>query len=392
MIPFDTGLMSIDAHNYTRTSREGYVADIDYDTLPTLERHRTPTDADSYEHYTRLHPGLYKHTIDGKDYALMLHDSYLKGDELIVKNSSDIFGIVGVKKVPLTPYLLHRGYEVDEQGVRLDHTCNDHLDMLVVNGKSTLIMDRNETEQYFTHPAEIKSASMVRASVTNTSGQTKEYLLNLKTYLKSIQTYSGNYIHDRLFLNSKQNRATFEHKIGLIRLTGYENYEAINDLTNEGMLTVSLPIQGLKPGSAILCSHYISTTEEFILSTPGYNNGVAASSTEPKVYFRTNRLLADDLESFRIKIVHEAEMGHPVTLLYEYSEPQYKSIILDDYYINLYFNTSWIKLGLSNGKELIPDKQNDDFIIELPEEVEPLSEDAGIGAMYFYKHFRDWRE
>ncbi len=395
MIPFDTGLMSIDAHNCTRTSREGYIADEDYDSLPTLEKHLTKTDADQYEHYTRLRPGLYKHNMNGQDYALMIHDEYLKGDELIIKNRTDVFGIVNVVKKPIRPYILHRGYEYDEDnGVQLNYTCNDHLNIIVINGKSNLIMDHNEREQYFTHPAEIKSTSMLRASVINENGSHKEYLLNLKSYIKSIElnyTYNRNAVHDKLFLDSEQNKATYEYNIGMLRLTGFENFNEINNSEDPGMLIVSLEVPQMKNGSNLVCSHYITTSEELILSGGGYVNAVASSSSDHKIYFMTNRVLFNDHDSFKTNLIREYEAGHPVTLLYEYDKPKYQTIILNNYYIDLSFNKSWIKLGLYNGSPFVPDKQSNDFIIQLPENTEHIESDASIKAAYFYKHFRDWR-
>lgn len=390
MIPFDTGVMSIDSHNYTRTSREGYVSDADYDSLPVLEY--TPEPPIDYNRFTNLNPGLYRTTIEDRDYAVMLHHSYHDGDEFIIKNAADMFGIVGMHKVPTTPYILHRGLEMDNDAVILNSTCNDHLDMLVVNGQSKLVMDSQEPDQYFTHPAQIKDISMIRASVTNVNGTNKNYLMNLKSYIRGIEDkYTGKGVYDRLYLNSEQNKASFEHKIGSIRLSGYEDYKLIEEHSSNGYIIVELKMEQIKLDSNLICSHFKTITEQSILEHTGYINGIASSATEHKLYFKVNKTLFNDVESFVSGLRLESERGKPVTVLYEYTRPQYNTVMLNDYYINLFFNKTWVELGSYHSTDIMREDEKDNFIIALPDDIELVESDITPRAMYFYKHFRDWR-
>jgi len=85
MISRFSGIQDIHCHNYTRTTREGYLSS----KLKPIWLEYNP----SFEvnTFTSLHPGLYGVIINNMKYIFILHENLTFMGELCIKNESNIF-------------------------------------------------------------------------------------------------------------------------------------------------------------------------------------------------------------------------------------------------------------------------------------------------------------
>lgn len=366
MIPFDTSIISIHMHNHTQTSREGFMCEADYRDLPTLILNPLPDLG--YSDFTNLQPGMYKFSANGNEYAIMLHDHYYGADHLVIRSQSDLFGIVNAAKVTMIPYKLNVWNSYPSSGIGLQHTCNDHIELMSLHGSSSYL--RNEDSFSASH------MSMAHVSVTKPDGSEKCYLLNLKKYLKGLAGTNG-LVYDRVFIDFAHSIATFQFNTGIFRFSGNEN--EIQKLSDDyGLYTFQLP--NYKPGSRFFCTHFDFVDYE------QYH-----SITTNSIVYRDSQLVLQSPENDLIGWLRQKAMfGDPVTIVYEYQEPRYESVYLNNSNIDLAFNSCIVKVNRCNSVRNLSVEDSNDFIIPIDDYV---TVDLGVevATMYFYKCFKGLR-
>ena len=292
MISRLSGIQDIHCHNYTRTTREGYISS----KLKPIWLEYNP----SFEvnTFTGLYPGLYGFNINNKKYIFILHEDLSFFGELCIKNESNIFSIQNIIRHNITPYLLHDQPLRDDNGqYTLSNTVNGHLDVLILKGNGTY--------------------STLHTHTSSDDGRSEDKTLDLKLNLLSVGP-----AYDILYLDADKNIATFESNVELVTLSGYENFQEIQQ-TEEHIL--------YRYPYSIANNSNISCSDDKIKAL--YNE------YDDSIILKVSKSEFPYTERFIEYIKSQMDYGSPINITYQCKYPTYIQMILDDYYINTFYNS-----------------------------------------------------
>ena len=412
-----SGLQLVNATNKTHTTREGYVSERDYDeNIPTLEF--IPGEINDY---TGLLPGIYKIEINGIMYAFLLHNVLSPADHVVIKNEHEMTAWIDFQPYKLYPYILHSGQIVEDYGHILNHTVNDFLEIYAVDGKTKL----PDEDRSLDNPKTLEYISMLNILTTKSNGEVDEYILNMKNYLKSIDTgypEDRRNICDTLYIDAAKNRALFIFRLGRLIFTGNETFIHREEYDNDEYKVFFYPNNIIKPNGRIQCSCLKTISWNEMIDTSYFDEGICAGSfDEQGFWFKVYGENIFDINSFKAKLGAILDIGFPLTVTYELNEINYTHSLLNDYKINTYFNKQWIMtipykspikhsgyhdnnptIHINNAYNGI-EPMNDGLELYLVDK-EPLvaemekdksiwdnlavSADINLRTMYFYKHLR----
>ena len=356
-----SGVQAIHSNNNTFVTREGYVSEWDLDEMTPLIY---PGDNNSY---TNLVPGMYKITIGEDIYVFVLHTTLSGIDKLVIHNQYNAYTIIRTKKERIILYKAHSGKIIETNGHVMNHTVNDYLDLLVMDGITKFTTDGTVS---LSHPGKLEFISMINIKVTDENNNYEEYLFNMKAYLKGL-----NKIHDTLYIDAANNKALFRFKLGRMVFTGSEPIIKIDEYSTDtvGVYFYANPL--VKPEGDVVCTHLPVITWDNMIDTSYTKNGICAGLESNKgFYFKIRRTDCDDLEAFKNVIIkwntitteelnniRNAEYSEAVanssnpksvrkraaintqfTITYELYKEQFKHLALDNYKIKTFFNKSWI--------------------------------------------------
>ena len=364
-----TGVESIHAHNYTHTTREGYILKEDIDDVPEL------TYSGTRKEYYNLNPGIYRVTINGTEYAFMIHDTLSGNNKLIIDSSEYLYAlsIVGLQSHRVYLYKLHEHKIIENKGYLLEHSVNDALDLLMVDGVTRCKAGNSVSMKY---PGELEFSSILNIKV-KTDTIEDDYLLNMKNYLKSIEFNRRKRVCDTMYLDRAMNRTTFIFRTARLILTGYEIYTKIEEYSTDDVLVIRVDNPLCKPGGLVRCSHLPTISWENMIDTNYINEGICLAPNGftrgfyikvPVSEYNTVEDFSKDVLRWYTVIKEEeqelrwnearnimADLGYtpdmvllhsivacPVTILYELNTVQYKHLTLDNYKVNTYYNKCWL--------------------------------------------------
>ena len=205
MMPNDlySGVQLIHSNNKIYTTIEGYASNYDISKINELPYNGTT------QEYANLNPGMYKVNINGTLYALLIHDTLSGSDKLTITSNKNAYAIIDNKRYNLILYKINEAKEIQSAGYIMDHSINDYIDLLVIDGltkfnpinSATDISDIN-----FSNYGTFNFISMLNIKVSNKTGKYEQYVFNLKNYIKSIK-YRSTQICDTVYLEAYKNKA-----------------------------------------------------------------------------------------------------------------------------------------------------------------------------------------
>ena len=333
-----SGVQLIHSNNKVYTTMEGYASNYDISKINELPYNG------AVQEYANLNPGMYKVNINGTLYALLIHDTLSGSDKLTITNNKNAYAIVDNKRYNLILYKINEAKEIQSAGYVMNHSINDSIDLLVIDGLTkfnpingtTSISDIN-----FSNYGTFNFISMLNIKVSNKTGKYEQYVFNLKNYIKSIK-YRSTQICDTVYLEAYKNKVLFIFRTGRLIFTGYETFELLPEYSNDYSFVFRFNNTLVKENAIINCSHIKYIEWDKLVDRNYYNSGICAGiEGQPKgFYFKINKNDFYDIESFKGNL---GKLG--LTVLYELAQPSYKHIPLSNYKINTFYNTSWIAVN-----------------------------------------------
>lgn len=203
------------------------------------------------------------------------------------------------------------------------------------------------------NPYSIKSISKF---YINTKPDNIESYTELEVYLKNNIKSLPNGIKDTFILNSLQCQNHIIYRIGRGIITGGEECKFLETLSNNKTWLFWIPNAFIKSENAdknIVCSHFNTDSYTNIIKT---NNTKASVSSGYGTYKNgiliripilenTNNINATPIIVFKNWLRSQVYNGTPVIIEYTLDEPIYKTVLLDEYHINTYFNKTNILLN-----------------------------------------------
>lgn len=353
---------------------EGYITDQDFDNLVKLSSF-----SGTRKEYTNLTPGLYKVKINGIYYALCIHENIVSPNKLVIEGLNKAYTIMGATAFHIPMYLIHNGYISELYGQLVDHSVNDHFDLLCIDGKSKISGGDNTMD----HPSKIDFCSIMNIRVTKLDGTYDEYLFNMKTYLNSLEYTNLNVdyvIYDRCYIDKAVGRALFVLKTTRYIMNGFEEFIEESSYSNDDVMVLYLKNTSVKKKSYPRCSHLKLISWAEMIDKSVITEGICAgqSSSTIGLWIKLPRAKYPNKEAFleackywynvsqeEIDSIREQEyqdelskvasmglnsrfaikkdaIASPIVVLYENTNPVYKNIALDSYDINTYYNKCWI--------------------------------------------------
>lgn len=394
----------IHSTNHTQTKRVCSINNnINYTTL-------SPT---SNMEYSNLSPGLYSIIINNVTYYFDLYIAVGISDKekLIIKSPHNAYVLLRDSKHMINLYEKINNNSSNE--VSLDNTVNSTIDMIVVNGKTiqfplvtndiqnrlavipkngvipksdiqlveskTLDQleidniiyrnldyekqgiyyrdvdpeDINTESKSITDPFYIRSISKLNIASYGYPLQVDNYNeleILLKNNIKSLP----NGIKDTFILNSEQCQNHIIYRIGRRIFTGGENWQYIEDKSNNNSWLFWLPFDYIKSENSnknIICSHLNTVTANTILSAshkaPAIASGYGNKYTNGflirmPILENPSQLPKDNV--FKQWLFDQMDKGSPVIVEYALNSIIYRTVLIDEYHIKTYFSKTNIKL------------------------------------------------
>jgi len=346
------GIQSIHRHNHTQFSRVAHASIYEFNKIKELLYDNNL----DYNEYYDLFPGLYKVNINGKYYAFILHESLTKDDRLIIKNQYNIFSIDSVNRNNIIVYNLYDGLPLGKYGHILYNTANDYLDALMVDGKTEYVEPLN-----FNNPGSIKHLTELNIRIRDKDGNISDQEFILKTNLKSIGSNiydKKNYICDTLYLDSYQEKALYEFKLGSFNVTEYSLFETIEE--NDDFIVLFLENKNIKLNSH-LASNYFKVVDsmDFFYNHDSNISCIAPGINRQGVYFKIYKNdYGENMMEFKHKL---SNMNDRIEIVYEYPIAVYMHILLDNYKIPVKFGSSNIIITPFNKREELDNIYDDNI-------------------------------
>ena len=427
-------IQMIHRNNHVHTTNEGHIESADLDRFTLLD----------IGWHTNINPGLYRVELDGTQYAFALHDAIVGVDRLIINNANDIMEMVNGEVKRIASYKLNIGdIEVDDGVYTLNNSVNDYISILVIDGKSKFD-NISALSRDIDAPQELNAPSMFSVNTENENGEKEEFVIVMKNYLKSLN--DENDIKDILILDAANYKATFIFKVGRIAISGNEPWQKINEYSSDDVSVYYYNNPMIKLGSPINCTHFESISWDDLTDTNVLKDGICAGITEEtqgifiKVLNRKIKIKDEnDVDAYNLipflrewYTLKEREYNNdnslkslPMELEFALVSTDYRTITLDSYKINTYFNKTYISINLyRNSKAILPREFINEIVAVVPkdgiiksvdqQEIESgnpayynkiLDENIILGGtnntgleidedlslikiMYFYKHFK----
>lgn len=356
-------------NNHTHTTREGYMLDEDFKIIPIVEYNEKPT------FLYMLPQGIYKVLIAQEWYVFMVHDVLGPADFIKIEDQFNAVVVNNMTSKPLYLRKVNLGCELKSDGFYLQHTVNDKLDMLIIDGL-TKYGDGCYTS--FDNPRNIEFTSMYDIQLKDKNLNETNLVLSTKTYLKSIdEGYGG--IFDRLYIESEIGRALFLFRLGRLVCSGYEPWVLREDLSTNSYNVFYYESKMIKPNSHIRCTHLKNYTYKDLIVDSKYTEGICSGPTEDSqgLFIKVNSIQFPDYEALKLELQkwftmtqEEAEqlnldlfekrnktglfsslaqyreafpvISTPFTVVYELTNPEFKELAIDNYEVPTFFDAMYM--------------------------------------------------
>ena len=366
----------IHKNNHVHTTREGYILKENMNDFPLVEY--TGKNTTLYN----LSQGMYRITINGTQYAFLLHDVLGGSDRIVINDENDAYTIIALRKRPLYLYKINEGTIIDAMGYQLKHSVNDRIDILAMDGctrvkEPPFVVDLN-------HPRKMDFTSTYNIRITKQDESYEDYIFGMRSYLKSMKIDTRTTIADRIYVEGASNRALFLFKLGRLVLSGYEPFVKVDEFSSNEMNVFWYDNKMVKVGSYICCSHFNTITWDEMRDKTFNFEGICSGGTEQyqgffiKVkksdYPEWNDVRAKILEWYTMtnNTLHELRMQEysklsisnyyksyedfksqypiieyccPITIEYELTNYEYRQLALDNYKLPTYFNNTSIAIN-----------------------------------------------
>lgn len=397
-IPLSPILMMMHQNNTVNTSLEGYVSASDLSRFTNIPYEKG-------KKIYNLSPGMYRTTINGTQYCIILHDVLNGLDYLQINDVQDSFIHDNNKDRSIRLYKINqvnKYKELEDEYYELPSSINDKLDVLIVDGSSSY-PESNNWGKSLDHPYELYAPSTIEVDTfSEDDSETNEAIIYMKNYLKSVGDE-----YDTMLMEPGINRASFIFKTARQSFSGFEySWEKIEEYSNDNVSVYWFPSTLVKINTTgnINCTHLNSIPWSSITNTNLIIQGISPGGIAEYQGICVKLLTSEypDVDSFMDKLnywyraseeeiqekldaereaqtsgntvdestvpIVKAIMG-PFTVEYVRSKTGYSSINMDRSDIKTYFNST--KLRVNN------------YILEDLDTVESID----FHIMYFYKHF-----
>lgn len=288
--------------------------------------------------FTNLSPGIYEVIIGDDIYYFDLYIAVGPYDKLKINNPYDVYAIVGLHKYPILLYQKEQ-IHADNSVVKLNNTVNDFLSMILITGKS---VKANST---------LSSISKITIGTNSTNLVPDTYSeIDLKNNIKALP--SG--ISDYFILNAEQQQCHIIYNIGRKVFTGGEDWQFIPESSGNTYLYY-LHDESCKisnNGNDVLCSMLPSHNGSDMIPSGGVDassNGICLGNSEENQGFYIRILKAlieadpeDMVRPFRNKLFGMLTDGTPAITEYALSESRYRTVLIDEYHIDTFYNTTFV--------------------------------------------------
>ena len=360
-----SGVQMNHKNNVTHTTREGHMLEEDIKAIPIVNYEGNPT-------IIRMLPqGIYKIFIENEWYIFVIHDVLGPADYIKIYDQYTAFVVYNLRELPLYLRKFNTGCDLRTDGYYLQNAVNDKLDMLCIDGYTTFGHNEFIT---LDNPREINFTSIFNIRVTDPNGVKEDYIFSTKSLLKSMDV--GHYgIYDTAYIESEIGRALFLFRLGKFTFSGYEPFVLQEDLCSNSYNVWFYTSGMVKLGSNIRCTHLQDYKYEDLIPSNIYKEGICAGIEESRqgLFIKLNKRDYPDWEAVKKKMLmwftmtqEEAEeynlslydvrnstgifnsitqyrqvfpvIATPFIVEYEYTNPEYRQLALDNYDIPIYFD------------------------------------------------------
>lgn len=308
---YRSNLQAIHANNRTHSTRDGHVTIPVFESLPEIVFNPELP----FNRYENLTPGPYKVQIGDRYYGFILHQNLTKGDELIIKNSSNMFSIDSLEKHKIIPYKLNNDLNLTRYGYLLQKIAKSPLDVVGFDGKSVYVDPTEVSEGSVTH------MSIANIKYTSDDGYQEDKSIHLKARLCSLSPK----IYDEVYLDSYLNKTLFIFKVGIFDLTQDHPLDIIESMCTKKYKVLYYKSLSLKPNSDIWCSKVKKMTWKDMNDPMMERNGICSGPKGKEgIWLKLDDAQIRYLHSFQSTI-------KPFIVIYTLNSPVYKSIPLTNW-------------------------------------------------------------
>lgn len=352
--------------------------------------------------FSDLNPGLYCIEIDGIVYYFDLYIPVDFEDTLCIKNPFNVYATFGYKKYPILLYKMVDNN--DNNNVSINNTVNDAFDMIVINGKTSTIpsnyyniqnlfaikpnnntflstrqllnskynMDEISSsntiinniactnEDYYgestssNKPCDIRSISGFKIITSKESINDEDNYLDI--YLKNNVKSLPNGIKDTFILNSELQEHHIVYRIGRKVFTGNEDWKFIEDNSTDDYYLYWLSDNNVLSEDSdnnLNCTHFENIQSSKLFEKDINKMGISTGFGDIFTNGFFIRVQKDIMEpdpndkevTFKNWLRHQIESGIPLIVEYPLNSFKYKTVLIDEYHINTYFNKTNIKIN-----------------------------------------------
>ena len=286
--------------------------------------------------------GIYLINIGTKSYLLNIKETLTGNDQFVIENKDTVYTIInGIKRYTSIYRAVFPAHYSKEPVI--SNTVFDNIDTIAISGETIL---GNNPPPY--KPTTINSISSFDITTSN-SDETKNNVLtiNLKNNIKKLP----NGIADLFIMDSVEKQAYIIHRIGRIILTGLELWYTVEENTRYCIYSTVLPSVNIgEDDRSINCNYFPTMTYTNMMTNYDQKYGISNCNNRdtPGFYIRipTELINKPGVENFK-KFLKTAFKTNPVIIEYLLSNIEYKSVLLDEYCVPLFYPETKIKI--SNG-------------------------------------------
>lgn len=293
--------------------------------------------------FNNLNPGIYCANFNGEKYYFDLYIAVLDMDELYIVNKNTAYASVDGLKYPINLYKKISS-NLDSP---INNTVNDTIDMIVIDGMSTKILDEPNYSL-------LRSMSGFRICTGDSPIIKDDGYLDI--YLKNNVKSLPNGVKDTFILNSEQQQHHLIYRIGRRVLSGSENLDFLENLSDKDYNVFFLSDSNVKLENSynnLTCSHFDNIKSSDLINKNNKITGIATGfGSYGNGFFikvPTNLVefnVEDPARSFKDWLFNELQSNRPFIIEYSLEEFRYRTVYLDEYHINTYYPKTYI--GLNN--------------------------------------------
>jgi hypothetical protein len=290
-----------------------------------------------------LDAGLYEVSIDNKDYVIDIYFSLIdNGDYLVIKDKFNIALYRSFNHYPIIAYLKESIIENSLQTITITDTVNSNIDAVLLSSITDISVSTGTLE----NPVSINRINSISIT-TGFDDNKNEFKIPLKRSLGCLP----NGVMDYFIINNEQQIA---HEIINTRreiLSDGMNWQYQKDYSNDNYYVFFVNKTNVKNNNdnkSLRCTHFETVNYSDIINPNIKKNCIAVSddSIDNGIWIKIKSSLLDikDNENINIELSNfinsKLKSENPICIEYQLTDTLYNTILIDDYSIKTWFNTT----------------------------------------------------